>query len=181
MSDEWRLQIKGATSADFLSNWQYRKSHLITSATDAGTNYQIKITVHYGSGSDSDDDVYLDSKSKTDFGDIRFTNNTGITELDYWMESKTDSDNAVFWVEVGNTLESNQTIYIYYGNGDVTTTSNGDNTFLFFEDFDNARFDDGFHEDIINTALVAYGEPTVSTYFEERWDLLSLPYRLWGG
>jgi hypothetical protein len=54
------------------------------------------------------------------------------------MESKVDGDNAVFWVEVADDLSTNAvTIYIYYGKSDATTTSNGDNTFPFFDDFED--------------------------------------------
>lgn len=120
----------------WLAGWSYCKSHVIESAVDAGTNYQIKIIVHYGSDGDSGEDVYCNSHCETDFGDIRFTDDDGTTELDYWMEEKTDSDNAVFWVEVADDLSSvNRTIYVYYGKSGETTTSNGDNTFLFFDDF----------------------------------------------
>jgi len=126
----------------WLSGWQYRKSHVINSASGAGTNYQIKIKVHYGSGSDSGEDVYLNGHCKTDFGDIRFTKDDGTTLLDYWMEEKTDSDYAIFWVEIADDLSSsNVTIYIYYGKSDATTTSNGDDTFLFFDDFEGTELD----------------------------------------
>ncbi|MFZ0965718.1 MAG: DUF2341 domain-containing protein [Candidatus Bathyarchaeia archaeon] len=37
------------------------------------------------------------------------------------MESKVDSDNAVFWVEVADDLSSqDRTIYVYYGKSDAT-------------------------------------------------------------
>ena len=121
--------------------WTCRKSHLITASAGAGTNYQVKITVHYADGADSGGDVYCNSKCRTDFGDIRFTDNDGSTELDYWMESKVDSNNAVFWVEVRDTLESDATIYVYYNNAAQTTTSNGDNTFPFFDDFEDSSID----------------------------------------
>ena len=124
------------------SGWKYRKSHVINAASGAGTNYQVKITAHYGGGTDNGADVYLGNHSRTDFGDIRFTGSDGTTLLDYWMESRTDSDNAIFWVEVADDLSSvNRTIYVYYGKSDATTTSNGDNTFLFFDDFSGASVD----------------------------------------
>jgi hypothetical protein len=120
----------------WLSGWGYRKSHVINPASGAGTNYQVRIVAHYGSGVDSGADVYLNSKCRTDFGDIRFTDDDGTTLLDYWMEEKVDSDYAVFWVEVADDLSTNPaTIYIYYGKADATTTSNGSNTFLWFNDF----------------------------------------------
>jgi hypothetical protein len=122
----------------WLTGWGYRKSHVINYAADAGTLYQKQITVHYGSGTDSDKDVYLNSHSRTDFGDVRFTDDDGSTLLDYWMEEKVDSDYAIFWVEVADDLSTQaQVIYVYYGKSDATTTSNATNTFLFFEDFNS--------------------------------------------
>jgi hypothetical protein len=124
----------------WLVGWSYRKSHIINYAAGAGTLYQKQITVHYGAGEDTNDDVYCTvggvAHCKTDFSDIRFTDDGGSTELDYWMESKVDSNNAVFWVEVSGDLSTvAKTIYVYYGKADATTTSNGDNTFLVYDHF----------------------------------------------
>lgn len=125
------------------SNWTYRKSHDITPSASAGTNYQVQIIVDYGSGSDSGSTVYLDGNCETDFADIRFTDNDEETLLDYWMQEEYDSDNATFWVEVADDLSSsNATIYMYYGNDAVSTTSNGTNTFIVFDDFNGASLDD---------------------------------------
>jgi len=118
--------------------WLYRKAHAINGTTaGAQTNYQMRIVVYYGSGTDSGESVYLNGKCRTDFGDIRFTASDGVTPLDYWMESYTVSSNAVFWVEVPSIPASpnTTTIYIYYGNSNATTTSNGVNTFVAFDDF----------------------------------------------
>ena len=120
----------------WLTGWQYRKSHIINPVSGAGTNYQIKITVYYGSGFDSGGTVYLNSHCKSDFGDVCFTRSDGSALLDYWMESYTASTSAIFWVEVIDDLSTvGRTIYVYYGNPSATTTSNGDNTFMFFDDF----------------------------------------------
>jgi hypothetical protein len=121
----------------FPSAWQYRKSHVIQGSTaGAQTNYQMKIIVHYGSGTDSGGDVYLNGHCRTDFGDVRFTSSDGTTLIDYWMETYTASDKAIFWVEVPSIPASpdTATIYIYYGNSGATTTSNGADTFLLFDD-----------------------------------------------
>jgi hypothetical protein len=124
------------TLPGWLSGWAYRKSHVINPASGAGTNYQIRVTVHYGSGIDSGEHVYLNGKCRADFGDIRFTRSDGVTLLDYWMQEKMDSEYAVFWVEIADDLSSNPvTIYIYYGKSDATTTSSIDATFIFGDDF----------------------------------------------
>jgi regulation of enolase protein 1 (concanavalin A-like superfamily) len=124
------------------SSWLNRKSHIIAKATNASTNYQIPITVNYGAGSDVTNNVYLNSKCRTDFGDIRFTADDGSTLLSYWVESKTDSVSALFWVKVTADLSTvNQTIYIYYNNASVTTTSDAKNTFIIGDGFDNGSLD----------------------------------------
>jgi hypothetical protein len=96
----------------------------------------------YASVGSAGDTVALHGHSLTDFGDVRFTRSDGVTLLDYWMESKVDGDHAVFWVEVADNLSTNPaTIYIYYGKSDATATSNGDNTFLLFDDFPGNSLD----------------------------------------
>ena len=128
----WGIQ----ETSNWLEGWLYRKSHVLNAASQAGTNYQIKIKAYYGEGTDSDEKVYLNTKCRSDFGDVRFTGEDGQTELDYWMEKKVDGNYAIFWVEIQGDLNYDQTIFVYYGKNDATTTSNGDNTFLFFDDFE---------------------------------------------
>jgi len=107
----------------WLSGWQYRKALNISATEGAGKNYPIRIKVHFGSGTDNDEDVYLGGHCRPDFGDIRFTDKYGSTLLDYWMETKVDSDYAIFWVEVPDDLSIEDTkIYLYYGNWGATTT-----------------------------------------------------------
>lgn len=121
------------------SSWKYRKKHTITgSSAGAQTNYQLNITIYNTTGTDSAAEVYIGTKAREDFGDIRFTNSTD-DEFDYWIE-EFGSNYAKFWVEVSTIPASPDTvgIYIYYGNSDVSNTSNGTNTFpLLFETFDD--------------------------------------------
>jgi hypothetical protein len=121
----------GATGESWLSGWGYRKSHLITHATDANSNYAIRITTYFATGSDSGENVYLNSKAQINFGDVRFTDDGGSALLYYWMQSELDSDNGVFWVKVAANLTAvDQTIFVYYGNSTVSTTSDLANTFV---------------------------------------------------
>jgi len=130
----------------WLNGWSYRKSHIISQTVDAGTNYQVLIKVYYGDGEDGTEvigsttsgKIYCDSKCKTDFGDLRFTEDDGETELDYWIEEQVNEDYALIWVEISGDLDAgNVSIYAYYGNTEATTTSNGFNTFSFFDDFND--------------------------------------------
>jgi len=117
----------------WLTGWAWRKSHeIIGSSAGAVTDYQIRITVHYGAGTDSGEHVYLNGKCKSDFSDVRFTDSDGETELSYWRETYVDSDYAVFWVKIPNipTHPNTATIYIYYGNSSAIYTGSVAATFI---------------------------------------------------
>jgi len=129
----------------WLLGWAHQKSHTITgSVAGAQTNYPIGIKVYYGPGTDGTEiiggatfgKIYCDSKCRGDFGDIRFTKSDETSLLDYWIEEQVDSDYAIIWVEVDSIPASPSTvdIYIYYGNTGASTTSNGDDTWLIFND-----------------------------------------------
>jgi len=127
-----------------LAGWKYRRSHVVNNATDAGTDYQVQIVVINASGADSGSTVYIDNKARSDFGDVIFTDDDGSTLLDCWMGTLNTGLNATFWVEVVDSLSTvNQTIYVYYGKAEATTTSNFDNTFIFGDPFDNALLNAG--------------------------------------
>ncbi len=114
------------------ASWSYRRAITVTGST-AGvqTNYAAKVSVTY------------DSDMQADFDDVRFTDSNGTTLIDYWLETKTDSTSATFWVEVPSIPASPSTtdIYIYYGNASVSTTSSGVNTFSLFDDFEDGTLD----------------------------------------
>jgi hypothetical protein len=130
------------SQSGWLNGWQYRKSHTITGSAGAGTDYQIRIIVHRTTGSDRGENVYVGTNCQINFGDIRFTEGDGLTELDYWLEEYTESVDATFWVEVTDDLGSNQEIYAYYGTSETsTTTSNGDDVFLFYADHSSGSLD----------------------------------------
>jgi hypothetical protein len=127
-----------------LSSWKYRKRITISGSTGAGTNYQVPLKVGESAGS-TGADFHVEGHSakfpsgKNDSGDLRFAASDGVTPLDFWVESVVGTSPnrvAYVWVEVSANLDTNQDIYCYYGNPAATNVSNGDNTFLFFDDFD---------------------------------------------
>ncbi|MGY5854457.1 MAG: DUF2341 domain-containing protein [Candidatus Thorarchaeota archaeon] len=117
--------------------WEYRRSHKLIGNTSVGTDYQVKFKVYYSSGSSSGNTVYLNTKGASDFSDVRFTNDDGTELLDYWCEYYVTSSTAEFWVEVSDDLNSNQTIYVYYGFDGAVSSSDGHATFEWFEDFED--------------------------------------------
>ena len=131
-------------------NWgvgQYAQSHLdhVKDKLDVWyVGFGAAYTYHYVQerGKISTNITSSNLKCRTDFGDIRFTDDSGVTLLDCWMESKTDNSNAVFWVKVADSLETDPiTIYIYYGNANATypylatDLAQGEATFPFFDNF----------------------------------------------
>ena len=111
------------------ATFQYRQNVTITGSTGAGTDYQVRIDVSYA------------SDMQDDFDDILFTEADEITPLDFWRESYIANTSAVFWVEVTADLGTDQLIWMYYGNSTASTTSDGEATFLLFDDFNDASFD----------------------------------------
>ncbi|MHA2265944.1 MAG: hypothetical protein ACXAEN_26420, partial [Candidatus Thorarchaeota archaeon] len=52
--------VSESSGEDWLSGWSYRKFHIILGSAGAGTNYQVRIIVHFGSGIDDGSEVYCD-------------------------------------------------------------------------------------------------------------------------
>ena len=114
------------------SNWNYRRNITIDNSANSNTltDYQVPINVTY------------DSNMQSDFDDLRFTyyNSTddSETELSYWIENKTDSGWAYVWVKVPEIPANGySTVYMYYGNSLVSSASNGNDTFILFDDFED--------------------------------------------
>jgi len=167
------IVLKGyaAEAETFPDDWGYRKSHVMNSASGAGSNYQVKITVHYGSGSDSGEDVYLAGKCKKTFDDVRFTDVNGAL-LDFYLEEKVYGDYAVFWVEVSEDLSSvNRTIYVYYGCSRAHPASDGEATFLFFEDFPGTAVDSAKWTETEESAT--YAQVTFNNYGRTQYNSAS--------
>jgi len=109
------------------SNWQYRRNITVTEQSGTSlTNYVLGINVTY------------DSDMASDFSDIRFVDSNN-NELSYWLEDKSNGNWAYFWVKIPSIPSSGTTtISMYYGNTSVVSSqSNGQSTFPFFDDFDD--------------------------------------------
>ena len=83
-----------------LDGWTYADDIPIYNPNESAlTNYQIKVVIIRSDGQNHGDEVYVGTNCKTNYGDIRFTESDGETELPYWIESY-DSNSALFWVKV---------------------------------------------------------------------------------
>lgn len=81
--------------------------------------------------------IYVGDRCQENYGDIRFTDGVG-HELSYYLWPDFTSEVARFGVRLEHAT-SNGTIVIWYGNSDITTTSNGDATYFLHDHFDTFR------------------------------------------
>ena len=112
------------------SSWIRRVPVTISNTGSALSDYQISVDVTY------------DSDMQPDFDDIRFADADGATLLSYWRETYTASTSATFWVNVPSVPAGTKDIFMYYGNVAVSTTSDGDATFEFYDDFEDGDISD---------------------------------------
>jgi len=150
----WTSSFTPSTSAYTSDQYTKLLLHLnetsgttITDFSKEITNYQALLTISY------------DSDMQADFDDLRFTSSDGITLLDYWLESKTDSSTANVWVEIPYFTLGSNTIYIYYGNSGATSVSSGANTFRYFDDFSSST-----NWNFLSGASISGNQLTINVY-----------------
>ena len=157
----------------WLSGWTYRKPVTISRATGAVTDYQMGVLVGESSGA-TGEAVDCGGLCKSDFSDLRFTSDDGMTLLDYWIESvsgATPNQMATIWVEFDSIGTSATTFYMYYGNSAASAVSDGEATFLFFDDFPGASLDgtkwstSGSPVITVDSSIITMSVPDVT----ERW------------
>jgi len=109
-------------------NWMYRK---LINISGKNQGYQMKIII----GNTTGGNVHCSGHVRRNFGDIRFISySDNTTQLSYWLRNYTVGTQATFWV---NNSFNDSSIWVYYGNRNASTTSSGDATFYFFDDFSN--------------------------------------------
>lgn len=123
----------------WLSPWNYRKAHIINPSSGAGSDYQVKVVCRYTIGAeDIGGTVHLNNKCKTDFSDVRFTDQTGTFQLGHWCETYNTSGEATFWVKINENLDSeSRYMVVYYGNSGASSASDGTQTFILYDNFDD--------------------------------------------
>jgi hypothetical protein len=127
-----------------LNNWKYKKAFYLAERSGNNlTNYSICLKIGESSTS-TNYDFHLDGFSakfpsgKNDSGDLRFYD--GADGLSFWVEKvvgTAPNRTAYVWIKIPY-LDAYQTktLYCYFGNPNASNVSNGDNTFILFDDFD---------------------------------------------
>jgi len=115
---------------------------------------------------------------KNQGGDLRITDSDKTTLLNFWVEQVIGtSPNRIAYVLVKiPSLSANQTktLYVYFGNSSATNVSNGDNTFLFFDDFPGTSLDTNkWYAFTDGTISVANSEVALTGYNYTRAKIVS--------
>ncbi|MBU1767606.1 MAG: DUF2341 domain-containing protein [Candidatus Omnitrophica bacterium] len=110
----------------YTQDWEYKRPIILSPSTPE-EDFQIRVELNTTNFNYSN--VY-----GTNGEDIRFTDSQG-NILRYWIEEWNSSDTSTIWVKVKNS--GTDKIYIYYGNPNATSQSDGKNTFVFFDDFES--------------------------------------------
>jgi hypothetical protein len=117
--------IVSATDPWYNTNWDYRKS-LTVSGKIIGDTMRLVVVNNTGVGN-----LTCSGHVMNDFRDLVFTD-TSKNILSYWVQNYTVGVRATVWIN--NSLNVS-TMYMYYGNPGATSSSNGNTTFWFFDDF----------------------------------------------
>ncbi|GEM_PF-1089883 len=110
--------------------WLYRNPVTINNSSGTTlTGFQVNINL----GSETNF-----SAAKAGGADLRVTASDGVTQLPFWIESwNASSSQASIWVKVPSVPTTGTSLFIYYGNPNAATASNGNNVFEFFDDFES--------------------------------------------
>src|SRR5690606_38219604 len=112
------------------SGWKYRRVATINNPTSKTiNNYPATLSLSPTN--------FSWSKAKSDGSDLRITTLDG-TEIPYWIRNyDSNAKEARISVKLPKLVSGNNQIYIYYGNSNATSKSNGKATFDYYQDFNN--------------------------------------------
>lgn len=98
------------------------------------TNYEIRFTVDTNA-------LITAGKMNSDCSDLRVRDEDDSSVLPYWIESGCNTASTVVWTQVPSIPNGGKTVYLHYGNSALTNAQNGDNVFIFFDDFEGGSID----------------------------------------
>jgi hypothetical protein len=121
----------------WLSGWGKRIGLKVKRASGAITDYQMKLLIGETAGA-AGEQVHLSGLIQSAFQDLRFTTSDGVTSIPHWLESisgVSPNQLATVWIKFDSIGTGDTTFYMYYDNAGAGDISDGESTFLFFDDF----------------------------------------------
>ncbi|MBN2014344.1 MAG: DUF2341 domain-containing protein [Candidatus Altiarchaeota archaeon] len=123
----------------FFGSWSYRRKITIQNTEGNLSDFQVKIDL-------TSSNVGPNWNWSNNGNDTRFTyynvTSGSEEEIPYWIDSwNTTTKTARIWVRVPFIEDDMDTIaYVYYSNPSANAASNGTETFLFFDDFEDGNY-----------------------------------------
>lgn len=117
------LFLAGLGSSWWDNNWDYRKNINVSERSGQNLNdYQVRFQVDTES-------LISAGKMNESCMDVRFLDSDDSTKLDYWLVSGCNTSSTEFVVKLPSlNANSDEEIYMYYGNNEVLSTSSRANT-----------------------------------------------------
>jgi len=151
------LVISGWTQITWaaLPGWDNKATVRIDNTGGAElTNYPVLVELNTSGLIDA-------GKMQSDGADIRFLDSDDTANLSYWIGAGINTTSTSIWVKVPTVpADDTKEIYLYYTNAGAAAATDGDNTFVFFDDFDAL---DGGVWTQTGSASVANSKLTVAT------------------
>jgi hypothetical protein len=126
------------TAQNCAPGWMYYRNILVDNTANANplVDYQVRVMMNTAL-------LISQGKLNTDGSDLRFTDNSSCTPLHFYMDSLNPVAFTHIWVKIPFVAANSVgVIDVYYGNPSATVSpANGDSTFLFFDDFEDASID----------------------------------------
>ena len=117
------------------ASWDYRKPITVMENNGSDlTSFQVNLSIDTQT-------LISDGKMQSDCDDLRFTDNES-NRIDYWLESGCNTTTTTVWIETNLSANMNNTIFMYYGNPTAILNGSGDNTFVFFANFEDCDLGD---------------------------------------
>ena len=124
-----------AFSNALAARWEYKREITIENKGEKVANAVVQIKFSTAN--------FDYSKAKANGADLRFWIGKSIegAGLSYWIEQWDTSGISTIWLKVP-LLKANEKLrlHLYYGNAAAEPVSNGNNTFLFFDDFESGDY-----------------------------------------
>jgi hypothetical protein len=128
--------------------WKER-FQILLSMDESKVNYPVMLKI-------SSNDIDF---QRTDFEDIRFSylNSTKEENISHWVQQKNDTE-VVLWIKMPEISSEEISVFMYYDNVLAVDISNGDDVFLFFDDFEGTTLDTSKWTELLSSYKIQNSE-----------------------
>lgn len=153
-----QYQISNNFSNWYSQSWNQRQKVSVVGATTNQTDYQVRLSLNTAA-------LISAGKMQSACQDLRLTTINNQV-LSYWIETGTNGCNTTatnVWVKVPTISSAGTTLYAYYGNPSATSLENGNDVFLFFDDFTDTTLNASKWTTSGGTVGISNGELLIQT------------------